>query len=70
VGLRSELDGYVEEKISCPHRGSKPGPSSPGQVAMPAPLSNTVVTQISTYPPNSNLRTTKNHGQVVISNRC
>jgi len=69
VGLRSDLDGYGEEKISCPHRGSSPGPYSPEQVVIPATLSNTGVTQISKYPPKSDLRTTENHGQVSVSNR-
>jgi hypothetical protein len=29
VGLDADLDVFVEGKISCPHRGSYPQPSSP-----------------------------------------
>jgi len=32
VGLTARLDGYGEEKFSCPHQGSNPRPSAQSKV--------------------------------------
>jgi hypothetical protein len=39
VGPRAGLDFSGKEKIFCPYRDSKPGPSSPQRIAMPTTLS-------------------------------
>jgi len=35
MGLKAGLDGYGEEKIFCPHRGSNTEPSSPQRFRTP-----------------------------------
>ena len=39
LDLRACKHGFVEEKIYCPHRNSKPGPSSSWLVSTPTALS-------------------------------